>query len=326
MPPVIPPWSEHLVQMIKGHERRLSMLEQQQNTTITNYKGQAVMNIGQIPGTSPAQWGYQMVNPNTNQQSAMWGIQGDGSTSLRFYAPDGQTVLIQVDDTGLVGYDSAGAKQIQLNDSGLGVYDSGGNLLADIDGDGFHLYNPSTGAEIGRFGIQSDGTVGLRIFDASGASRVDLGQLSNGDYALQVTDAGGQVNEILPVYSVYAATGGAVTSTSWTSLGAGIEVSAEIGASGKAFVTASVNIGLSNTNLTGNAGVVIDGNTGAIYCPMWNSISSTSGAPDTAVSASLGQLVTGLTAGSHTFAMYGNTSVSGEGVNFNEMAIHVQPL
>lgn len=63
-------------------DQRIRALETQQQTTISNATGQAVLNIGLIPGSNPAQYGLQFVDPSDGSELMFIGEDSMGDISL----------------------------------------------------------------------------------------------------------------------------------------------------------------------------------------------------------------------------------------------------
>jgi hypothetical protein len=86
---------------------------------------------------------------------------------------------------------------LTIDDTSLTVNNTSGHPLTVVDG------------------------AGITVNDASGNPRVEMGELPNGDYGLQVTDTTGTVQIIAPIYSVPGAQPAVVVaaSSSWATFG-----------------------------------------------------------------------------------------------------------
>ena len=127
MPGINPPADEYLPQQMGQQRWLLRALAQQQNYTCSDSQGRPVLNMGLIPGSNPAQYGLQVLNPAT------------GLVVGEFVFNTG---------TGLVA-------QQYFNASGL--------LGSEFDANGFHVYD-SSGDERVRLGLLADGDYGLAIY------------------------------------------------------------------------------------------------------------------------------------------------------------------
>lgn len=198
MPGINPPNDNLLPHYIAQINNRLRAVETQQQMILSNLKGQPIMALGLQPGSNPAEWGLGLLRQTFRGRAAFFGESSTGATAVKFYAADGSTVLIEVNDAGLTGYAADGTTPlVALTDTGLTQYDS------------------------------------------TGHTRVQMGELPDGDYGLQVTDpTTGVKTEFLPVYETQIETTLTVTSplTAWSTHG-GPSVKATVGASGKSLIT-----------------------------------------------------------------------------------------
>lgn len=146
-------------------------------------------------------------------------------------------------------------------------------------------------------GLLPDGSYGTRYLDAAGNERARIGQQSNGDYGLGVTDPSGNFAEMLPLQTRGVTTLETTTSTSWTDLATvGPSVTANIGATGNALIIVTAGIHINTTGVTGSLGVSIDGASPVSPVAGFGLNAATGAATVT------GSFVkTGLSAGSHTF-------------------------
>lgn len=115
-------------------------LATQQQDSITNALGEDVLNFGLIPGSEPAEYGIQLVNPATGAEVGFLGQDSTGTAALRFRDAAGN-VIVQVDVNGIHIYNDAGTEEARfgiLNDSpaiyGLGVLPYGGSELQQVAG------------------------------------------------------------------------------------------------------------------------------------------------------------------------------------------------
>jgi hypothetical protein len=90
---------------------------------------------------------------------------------------------------------------------------------------------------------QADNSYGVTIFDPSGNKRVVLGQLPNGDHGIELIDASGHAQELLPALDQYV--GATLNTTSGTpvTLSGSPTVTVNIGANGDCEITAGAFVG-----------------------------------------------------------------------------------
>jgi hypothetical protein len=166
----------------------------------------------------------------------------------------------------------------------------------------------------------------LTVKDASNVIKTQFGLLSDGTYGLAVrTPAPGDAlvnvnNTLFPVIGSYAPTQN-VTTTTYALLPSGPSVTATIGASGRALVTASCDLGLLNSNSTASIGFRVNGvDRGSGF------VSVTDPSVLILIASSVGRpvLVTGLPAGANTFACIARMS-SGTG-QYSNTTLIVQPF
>lgn len=288
MPGVHPSPSRHLMTLLTDFGKRLTKLEHQQNTTIANAKGQAVLNLGLIPpigAQTSAEYGLQMLNPGTGNVGTpvlQLGQQADGTYGLYLFGTTGEP-LMKLNTTGLILESPSGVELIALTDTGLTVYDS------------------------------------------TGKQRAMLGLLPSGDYGLAVQDPTGHSIEVWPPTAAYGNLTGTVSSTTPVAASGAPSVTAYFGASGDAIVTIGSYIG---TPLTGGSGLVylsIDGGAanefieaGTPSAGVAENVSSTR-----RLSQWLGVTLTPNT--SHTFSLE-FSSTSGNPTTFAALSILVQPI
>ena len=311
MPPVPIPAEQYFFHRMAVTEQRLSAIETNQQSTLTDAEGRPVVNIGLAPASNPAQYGIQLVNPATGGQLAMFGVQEDGTTSQSFFDGSGN-LRTKIDSAGQHFYDGAGNQLVTIDSAGLHVWNTSGVEVTRLDGAGFHSY--SGGAELTRID-----TTGMHSFTSNGAERVRAGQLVSGDYGLQVIDTTGASQEILPAVEQYVATLINVSSTTYVSDG-GPSVSAVVGASGKVKLDATAQI-ISNTASDGAyVGLAIDGtiNRDLLWCY--------SAGGQTVATCAATVIITGLSAGSHTFEMQYRHSSGTNPADFQQRSLVVTPI
>lgn len=269
--------------------QRLRAIETQQQATYSNGKGQPIVNTGYIPGSNPAEYGIQFVNPS------LTGTGGSGSLN-------GQIAFFGEDANGNVGlyyYNGSGTKISQYDQTGLHFYDATGHEVVRLDQTGLHVYNDSGTEE-----------VAAGLLNPSPAI-YGLGVLPHGGTQLQ--QVGGFLWVAPPAVNN-------VTNTAWTDFGSPSSITAEIGPSGEAAVAASSQL-VSATSSGGvpGFGVSIDG--GATIQLLGGL--SMSGIAETFSSTQT--VVTGLSAGSHTF-QFQYQSANGNQVDLDDNFAIVQPL
>jgi hypothetical protein len=163
------------------------------------------------------------------------------------------------------------------------------------------------------------------VLDATGAVRTRFGLLSDGTYGLEVQNPTGSLvnisNTVFPKSALQSGTQN-ISNTSWALLPSGPSVTATIGASGLAMVTVCADIGLNVTNQTAYVGFY--NATSGYKVSGWLSVSSSSGNALVAGTSGKSILVSGLPAGSQTFAAAGFVSTSN--ANYSDPTIIVQPF
>lgn len=183
----------------------------------------------------------------------------------------------------------------------------------------------SNGKPVVTIGSLSDGTYGVEIFDANGNVVTKLGQLdvSPAIYGLGVLPHGGTtLQQVGGAIAIQASDVLNTTVTSWTNFGGTSSLSTVLGPSGKALVTVSCNVQCSNPGASGLVGVAIDSNTFGGWVGSNCPVGATGGSTDTTSGST--QLVTGLSAGSHTFQLQYETD--GTACSFQTTTMVVQPL
>ena len=279
MPGVLPGGDSWWAYQQAQQSNLLRGLLTQQQDTISNLDGLPVLNFGLIPGSNPAAYGLQAVNPATGGQLMFVGEDGSGNTYQAFY-------------------NSSGVKVSQWDVNGLHFYDTSGNEVTRLDSTGFHAYNASSTEEV-RVGLlnASPAIYGLGVLPAAG------GSLQQIDGFISAT-----------VTTLLTITGGGLT---WQDIG-GPSVTATIGPSGKALCTISAGCQY-GTAAQLQAGVGIDGSTSPQTAPLINETTGTTGQVITMSSTAV---ISGLSAGSHTFKMiyYAQSNA------FSNSTIAVAPL
>ena len=180
----------------------------------------------------------------------------------------------------------------------------------------------NNGHNIDVLGQQADGTYGLKAFNSSGTTEVVLGQQADGTYGLKILNDAGVLQRVGGV--VAASNAGTIAGSSNTvTIDTATEVTVPISASGQAIVVVSAIIALGAFAHVGFIGCCVDGATS----PFLNQGSLGSGLATAQTSATITAcaVLTGLSAGSHTFALgYQNSDVNA--IGYSSRFIQVQPL
>lgn len=79
MPGVLPGPDREFFHRIAELERNVRAIATQQNQWITNAQDQPILTIGLIPGSNPAQYGLQLLDPSTGNQLAFLGENAAGA-------------------------------------------------------------------------------------------------------------------------------------------------------------------------------------------------------------------------------------------------------
>lgn len=180
-------------------------------------------------------------------------------------------------------------------------------------------------------GANATAPQGFSVRDTQGRQRVRVGGLPNGDYGILLTDVNGNSEELLPVLSNYydgfisPGTAG-VTTTAYTLFANAPTVTAVIGASGDAIITASSFVTNPNGG-TGDAALVVDGGTPAVMIAS-GSASAAIACATTSVRRLLGwNTGPGLLApGPHTFTLWYKTDNASHNIGFTGNYLSVEPL
>ena len=169
---------------------------------------------------------------------------------------------------------------------------------------------------------QADNTYGVTIFDPSGARRVVLGQLPNGDHGIELIDLSGNTQELLPSRDDYAGPTLSTTSATPVGLSGSPFVNINLGASGDCEITAGAFVGCA-PNDTANAYLVIDGGTPESIFGLGSTAASAGNVQSTRrISTWLGTTLTPNVGHSFTRA-YASTRGT---ANFSANYLKVQPL
>jgi hypothetical protein len=169
-------------------------------------------------------------------------------------------------------------------------------------------------------GVLPDGTYALAAYDSLGRERTRIGALTSGDYGLQVTDTAGNGREVLPVYDISGAGPYTVASMTATSLVSG---TAPVGMSGQAYVTLTATLAAtSSSGLNATVSLYVDGVATSLQMPVGNN--GPTGVAELSLSGRT--LLTGMSTGSHTFAVYIQLSTTPETVQITNIAVQVEPI
>lgn len=103
MPGVNPPNSEQLQQFLANLHNRLRALETQQQLTISGSNGQPVVNLGLVPGSNPAEYGLQLVDPTTENVVAFLGEDSSGDAVFNVTGTETVTGTLNVTGNMVVG-------------------------------------------------------------------------------------------------------------------------------------------------------------------------------------------------------------------------------
>lgn len=149
MPPLPIPSDEYLGQVILGPSRQLGAQGQQQNKTIVNAQGQPVINEGLIPGSDPAAYGWQFLDPSTGIQRMFVGEDGTGNAYVAFCDASGN-ITVKIDSSGFHVLNASGQEEARLGQLstlpaiyGLGVAPSTGSAPGTLQQVGGALFASS---------------------------------------------------------------------------------------------------------------------------------------------------------------------------------------
>lgn len=286
-----------LATILRSHHQTIRAIVSQQQSVVSNLDGVPVMVTGRIPGSDPSSYGIQFVDPTSHVPVAFFGEDGTLGPGLFFYGTTGQLVR-------------------QQDQSGDTWFNSAGYVIRKSDATGDYWYD-GTSAQNLVLSITPSG--GMRVYDTTAAERVTLGPLSNGDYGLECFDSSGNGVEVLPQYDVFGA-GPYTISTSGTAA-LGLSFSAPVGGSGKCYVALQALLISTATNGVNSELILyVDGTSTALNIQSYDN-NSTTGVAQITLSGRV--LLTGLTSGNHTFAVYGTSSF---GCNAENVSIQVQPV
>lgn len=150
MPSFEPPADQFLLNTIASHEAQLRALAAQQQSTITDELGRPVLNIGLIPGSNPAQYGLQFLDPATNTPRMFIGSTAAGAV-VQFFDSTGAPV-VELGPDGLKVLDDSGVTQVAaglLNASpamyGLAVLPAGASSGTPLQRVGGKVASTGTG-------------------------------------------------------------------------------------------------------------------------------------------------------------------------------------
>ena len=99
MPGVSPPNGEQYYADLGRLFQRVRALETQQQSTITNQLGQPVLNFGLVPGSNPARYGLQFVDPVSGTEQMFLGESSTG-TALTIVLEGNGSVTVKDSETG----------------------------------------------------------------------------------------------------------------------------------------------------------------------------------------------------------------------------------
>ncbi|MDA8210125.1 MAG: hypothetical protein M0Z92_14150 [Actinomycetota bacterium] len=300
MPAVNPSSSRYFFDRITKLEKLVHALAHQQNSTISNAKGQPIINLGLYPqiGTQPsAGYGLQILDPgsgNVGTPIAQFGEQSNGVPSLTLFGANGNPLVVL---TPGVGFE-------QLDPNG------------------------TTRAAIGPYTINGTETYSMQIYDATGKIRLQAGDLEGGGDGVAVWDAVGTPMQLLPSYDATVSTQESTTSTTYGDLTTvGPEVTVQVGSSGKVRVTASafIQIPVQTTQAGGFVGISVDGAApSGDFVYLFNSVGVAGGYLAGSYSATT--ILTGLSQGSHTLKLQYRAYASATGADFAERFIVAQGI
>lgn len=317
MPPVVRP--PNSMQEQNAQNWKLRALAQQQNTMISNGNGQMILNLGLVPGSSPAQYALALysgaVAPGADAPLLLQlGQLPSGDYGLAVFNAAGD-LLTLLDDTGVTLYTASGNPITVLNDGGVTLYTAAGDPITVMNDGGVTLY-AANGDPI----VELNDT-GIQVLDNNSKVRFWGGLLPNGEYGAQVFDPNTNDSQtILPLAQVSEPNTTISSSSPTTSPDmAGPSVQATVGPSQSAKVEVSCYIGTTTSNQTGTVWVAINGTISQEF------LAAGSGGSAFSTSCSSIRVLTGLAEGLSTFEL-GYASSNGSPVNFSAMSLIVTPL
>ena len=131
MPPVPPDFYMELQNRFLKMEKNLHAVMTNQNRTFCDNQSRIIMNEGMVVGSNPARFGLQFVNPANGLPVMEVSGNDVGMAQQTFYASDGETPLIIVNDTGMSVF-SGSTEEVQLGEITPGLY-------------GLAVHDPTTG-------------------------------------------------------------------------------------------------------------------------------------------------------------------------------------
>ena len=311
MPPKLNPSENYLLDKINMLEKQVTKLSQQQQTTISNSSGQAILNFGLLPALKSSQttqqYGLQMLAPGGTTPIVQLGQQTDNTYGLDLFDANGN-VLMKLTTAGLDLLNSTGSIVLALTDTGLQLNNSSGSALIELTDTGLALLN-SSGAT-----IISLTTSGLQLFDNSGNVLVTLN-----DTGL-IVQQGTQNQHIVPIYSSSDPGPFTTSSSGWQNLGYP-SLDVPIGSSGEAQIFMSAFCSIMVSASQAYAGLSIDGAspTGIqLHLQLGNSVGG--------ASCASAFIISGLSQGTHSFSIYFQAGTSGDEAEFDTAALIVWPL
>lgn len=128
---------DEFYRLIGQLQQAVRALQTQQQQTITDSQGRAIINVGLVPGSNPARFGLQFLDPTSGSEIAFMG-ESSGSATLALKLASGGTV--EIDNGGSFTMKSA-AGQIVLYAGQTSIPDGSGRtqmsfFLARDDGSG----------------------------------------------------------------------------------------------------------------------------------------------------------------------------------------------
>lgn len=228
MPGVNPPVNEKFYAELAQMKRDIQALATQQQLAFTNAKSKPLLNLGLVPGSSPAQYGLQFLDPTT-----------------------GHTVMF-------LGETSTGAAAVQF-------FDSAGNVRIQIDANGLHQYD-STGNQVLLLGTQVNGADGLGVYNGS-TLEVLMGLINATPpmYGLAVLPYGGTaMQQVGGGISLSGLSVSGVSQTGWVTFPAPSTITAEVGPSGSVTIGGSFQLDTNTAGAQASVGVLIGGAGGGI--------------------------------------------------------------
>ena len=303
MPPVPVPNDGYFLGTIADLQFRMASLETQQQSVISNMKGQPVLAFGLSPGSDPPQWGLQLLGQAFGTEVGFLGEDAAGNTALKFRNSAGD-VVVQIDVTGVHIYNTSGTEIVTLDASGL----TAGGVTVNASG---LTAGPVT---LTSAGLAAGGGVevnanGLAVYNGS-TLEVQVGEVSSSPsiYGLAVRPYGGSTLQLVAgSLSVAAPAASSVTAATWTNFGSPSSLTVEVGPSGVADVSVQSYLATGIPGEQAFVGVSVDGGTPYEFLEL--STTSTGGGVSGTIGSSY--LWSALTAGTHTFQLAYRTANDG---------------